>query len=111
MLSIGKTHENTQQICRNAGFDFVPLVFEARSGGWSPAVSRVIAYIAGLQQAKDPVDGMYAAAKTAQRLSMALQKAPGRLILLRTAKQRPDGTFNMDVDYEEHGLFGDAKWL
>ena len=80
-----KTHQNTEEQCMQAGFDFTPVIFEAHGGSWSLTTRRVLDRIARRQQSTVLQEGLAASLRIAQRISIALQKANARAVLRRAA--------------------------
>ena len=80
-----REHLNTDQLCRNEGLQFLPLVAEACGGGWGPIAERTWRAFGSAVAAKT---GEPAAAETArllQALSLTLQRENARAILRRQA--------------------------
>ena len=78
-----RSYQNTDQMCANNGITFVPMVFEAHSGGWGPAatkvwlrLSRAISLISGESTAVEVL-------RAKQIMGLTLQRETVRAILRR----------------------------
>ena len=79
-------YKDTGQKCRQQGLTFTPAILEAHGGGWSPALRRAVAYVAGRRQASDGLtEGVSHSLRIAQRISNALHQGNARAILKRMA--------------------------
>ena len=74
---------NTQELCTAAGFRFVPVVFEAHAGGWSPMARGLFDWIAREAAARQHEDPGSVSLRIAQRISVALHRENARAILMR----------------------------
>ena len=81
--ALKRTHNQTDQDCEAAGFDFTPMVVEAHSGAWSTTAKRVWDMIAKAQSASWNEDGDVSSLRIAQRLSIALHRENARAVLRR----------------------------
>ena len=88
-LSFGKSDfvsfKNTQQECEEAGFEFVPLVFEAHGGAGSPASRALFDWISKAQATNLFEDAASVSLRIAQRISCTLHRENARAILRRSA--------------------------
>ena len=73
----------TDEACRRAGFEFVPMVMEAHGGGWGAGARAVIGRIAGCVAAARNIEPAAASLEIAQRISVALHRENARAILKR----------------------------
>jgi hypothetical protein len=84
-----REHKQTDQVCAEQGFKFTPLIVEAHGGGWSPALRRVVDWIAKSAQATGHEKAAAVSLKIAQRISCSLQKENARAVLRRQVQ--PEG--------------------
>ena len=73
----------TDEACRRAGFEFIPMVMEAHGGGWGAGARAVIGKIASCVAAARSIDPAAASLEIAQRISVALHRENARAILKR----------------------------
>ena len=74
-----RSHQNTEAQCRGQGIQFVPLVVEARGGGWGPTAMAVWRKLGALHAARvgqSPGQGV-------DQLLQALQRENARAVLRR----------------------------
>ena len=87
-----RNYDNTEQSCSAAGFRFVPIIFEAHGGGWSPTARGLVDWVARQLAARTQEEPGSTSLRIAQRISCALQKENARAILARVgepAAQQP----------------------
>ena len=82
-----REYKNTAEICKEAGFCFMPMVIEAHGGGWSPTARRVLAWLARQGAAANLEAPAAVSLRIAQRTSCILQRENARAILRRTAAE------------------------
>ena len=80
-----RSYKNTQQQCEEAGFEFVPLVFEAHGGAGSPASRALFDWISKAQATTLFEDAASVSLRIAQRISCTLHGENARAILRRSA--------------------------
>jgi hypothetical protein len=78
-----RQHLDTGQQCEAAGFDFVPMVFEAHAGGWSPTARGILDWIARQIAAARDEPAHIISLRIAQRTSCTLHRENARAILRR----------------------------
>ena len=78
-----RSHLNTESLCSQEGFSFVPLVAEAHGGSWGTEARRAFSNIACHAAAAVNGDSSVLADQLAQRLSCLLQKENARAVLRR----------------------------
>jgi hypothetical protein len=78
-----REHLNTERVCTEAGFKFVPMIIEAHGGGWSPLARRTLDWFARKAAAASGEGKGEVSLRMAQRLSCILQKENARAILRR----------------------------
>ena len=81
-----RQHLQTEERCREAGFQFQPMVLEAHGGSWSPSARRVLDWIAQQGAASQGESAQVVGLKIAQRLSCVLHRENARAILRRIAR-------------------------
>jgi hypothetical protein len=79
-------HLDTMRQCEVAGFHFVPMVFEAHAGAWSPMARGVLDWIARQSAAARHESAFACSLRIAQRTSCTLQRENARAVLRRMAK-------------------------
>ena len=80
-----RSFQNTLEACENAGFDFVPLIFEAHGGGWSSANRAIFDWMSKLQAASQHENAEAISLRIAQRISCTLHRENAQAILRRLA--------------------------
>ena len=78
--NLKRSFKDTAWSCETQGFEFVPMVIEAHSGGCSPLAGAALDWIAK-QQASCHKEAPAASWKISQRISCALHGKNGRAIL------------------------------
>ena len=78
-----RSFKNTAQSCETQGFNFVPMVFEAHGGGWSPLARATLDWISRNQASCHNDDSAAVSLKIAQRISCTLHRENARAILQR----------------------------
>ena len=94
-------HEDlaTEALCRQQGFRFTPMVFEAHGGGWSKSARQTLDYIAKQIGTASKERHEVSSLALAQRLSISLQRDNARAIFRRlvdpvqTSSKDPMPTF------------------
>jgi hypothetical protein len=84
-----REHLDTAQACDAAGFRFVPMVFEAHGGAWSPTARGILDWIAGQVASVQHEPAHAVSFRIAQRTSCTLHRENARAILRRTAGEAP----------------------
>ncbi len=79
----------TARLCSEAGFSFVPLIFEGHGGSWSPMARRVLDWIAGQAAGASGEAKGEIALRIAQRMSCTLQRENARTVLRRSTPVTP----------------------
>ncbi len=101
-----RSYEDTDRLCREAGFKFTPLIFEAHGGGWSGSTRKVLDALARGQSAAWLVGQEPASLRIAQRISASLHRENARAVLRRLAPlvvQTPEGWDGMDEEAFDMG--------
>jgi hypothetical protein len=80
---------NTAQACEAAGFRFVPMVFEAHGGAWSPTARGILDWIAQQVAVVQHEPAHTVSFRIAQRISCTLHRENARAILRRTEGTAP----------------------
>ena len=78
-----RAHMDTAAQCDQQGLSFVPMVVEARGGGWGPAARGVWRFLARAKAAQTGQDESAAATELAQRINITLHRENARAILRR----------------------------
>ena len=81
-----RSFKGTAQSCEAQGFDFVPMVFEAHGGGWSPLARATLDWVSKQQASCHNDDPAAVSLKIAQRISCTLHRENARAVLQRTAE-------------------------
>jgi hypothetical protein len=79
-----RTYKDTDQLCSEAGFLFVPMVVEAHAGGWSKTARNMLDWIALQAAAAHHEDPSAVSLRIAQRISCVLHRENARAVLRRT---------------------------
>ena len=87
-----RRYGQTEQLCTTAGFRFVPVVFEAHAGGWSPMARGLFDWLAREAAARHNEDAGSVSLRIAQRISVALHRENARAILFRDAEPEPQAS-------------------
>ena len=91
--------ETTQEQCVRQGFSFIPMVLEARIGGWGKTARQTLDMIAKAVSAASGDAAEVASLKIAQRLSTTLHRGNARAILRRQCQlEQADVTDELPVD-------------
>ena len=80
-----RSFKNTAQSCETQGFNFVPMVFEAHGGGWSPLARATLDWISRNQASCHNDDSAAVSLKIAQRISCTLHRENARAVMRRVA--------------------------
>jgi hypothetical protein len=103
-------YKDTDELCKQQGFVFAPLIVEAHGGGWSGALRKTVDNIARRQRAVWSEEGEAVSLRIAPRLSICLQAENARAVLrrmpiLESENEREEGSLweekPMDVEGEE----------
>ena len=86
-----REYRDTALSCQEVGVQFVPMVIEAHSGGWSPLARSQLAWIAQQAAAASNEEPALTALRMAQRISATLHRENARAILKRSAGLEPAG--------------------
>ena len=86
-----REYKSTARICTDAGFHFVPLVYEAHAGGWSPLARATVDWLAKEAAASHGEEGPAVALRIAQRISATLHRENARAILRRSPQNAEQG--------------------
>eukprot|EP00929_Paragymnodinium_shiwhaense_P035390 TRINITY_DN19100_c1_g1_i2.p2 TRINITY_DN19100_c1_g1~~TRINITY_DN19100_c1_g1_i2.p2 ORF type:complete len:220 (+),score=45.50 TRINITY_DN19100_c1_g1_i2:699-1358(+) len=81
---VKRRHLNTDQLCREAGIEFVPMVCET-SGAWAPAAFLVLAHLASAAATNLGRKKEVVLAETLQLLSVTARRCHARAVLRRLA--------------------------
>jgi len=81
--SYKKSYKQTEQMCREQGLRFTPMIIEAHGGGWSPSFRAVVDWIARGNAATHHKDQSAVSLRIAQRISCSLQRENARAVLRR----------------------------
>ena len=76
-------YQDTAAQCEARGFEFVPMVLEAHSGGWSGVARQKLAFIAEQAAQINHENPDATALRMAQRISIALHRENARAVLRR----------------------------
>jgi hypothetical protein len=79
-----REYKQTQTLCSEAGFLFVPMVVEAHAGGLSKTARGVLDWIATQAAAVHHENPSTVSLKIAQRISCVLHRENARAVLKRT---------------------------
>ena len=93
-----REYKSTARICTDAGFHFVPLVYEAHAGGWSPLAQATVDWLAKEAAASHGEEGPAVALRIAQRISATLRRENARAILRRSPQNAEQGAQPSDWD-------------
>jgi hypothetical protein len=100
-----RSYKGTDQLCREAGFKFTPLVFEAHGGGWSVSARKVLDTLAKSQSVAWQTGQEPASLRIAQRISISLHRENARAVLRRLApplaQAFPEGWDGVDEEEVE----------
>jgi len=80
-----RDYKQTDQICRDQGLLFTPMILEAHGGGWSPTCRGIVDWIARQIAAVTHKDQSVVSLRIAQRISCSLQRENARAIMRRFA--------------------------
>ena len=75
---------DTEQICKDEGISFIPLIFETAGGGWGPAASAVLNEIAKHKSTMTGETVSVTASRMLQTLGIILHKENARAIIRRS---------------------------
>jgi len=93
-----RNFDSTEELCSAAGFRFVPIVFEAHGGGWSPMARGLVDWVARQSAARNQEEPGSASLRIAQRISCALQRENARAILARAGEPGAQQPLSADWD-------------
>ena len=79
-----RSYKNTDQVCEQQGFSFIPMILESHGGSWSSTARNILARVATGQSSAWNEDGEEASLRIAQRMSVALHRENARAVLKRT---------------------------
>ena len=92
-----RTHLDTFNVCRTAGFVFQPLILEAHGGGWTSALRYAMDWVASASAAHGLDSKEILSLRTAQRISCSLQRESARAVLRRTVPLHVPASINVQV--------------
>ena len=78
-----KAYKNTEKLCKDAGFAFVPMVVESHGGGWGAASAKILKGLATAAAEKEGHNSAQSIALLQQRLAVTLQRETARTVLRR----------------------------
>ena len=78
-----RTHLNTEQLCKDEGITFIPVVCEADGGGWGEAANRVWAELAKHKSIMTGEHSSTIATQLLQTLGLILHRENARAIIRR----------------------------
>ena len=81
---------DTQTICINEGFNFIPMVMEAVGGGWGPSANKVFLELAKTKSLLTGDSINTTLTQIHQNLQLVLHKENARALLRRCALTTPD---------------------
>ena len=81
-----RSYKDTQRLCEEQGFAFLPMVMEAHSGAWSPDARKAWDFVARSMSAAWNEGQEPSSLKLAQRLCCSLQRENARGVLRRLAE-------------------------
>ena len=84
-----RSYKDTERLCEDQGFAFLPMVMEAHSGAWSPSARRAWGFVARNMSAAWNEGQEPSSLKLAQRLCCSLQRENARAVLRRLAEADP----------------------
>ena len=93
-----RNYSNTEELCSAAGFRFVPIIFEAHGGGWSPMARGLVDWVARQSAARNQEEPGSASLRIAQRISCALQRENARAVLSRVGDAGAQQPLSADWD-------------
>ena len=93
-----RNFNNTEKSCTEAGFRFVPIVFEAHAGGWSPMARGLFDWISREIAVRHNEEPGSVSLKIAQRISIALHRENARAVLAREAE--PESQSHVAADWD-----------
>jgi hypothetical protein len=101
-----REYKQTNRLCSEAGFIFIPMVVEAHAGGWSKTARAVLDWIAAQAAAAQHGDPSTVSLKIAQRISCVLHRENARAILRRapaavlSGRAPPSGWDSLDTTWQ-----------